>query len=214
MTITVTAAGSDPVLQPGVAEAGSVAQGEWQYYVFNATSGAELIVDLFNLSGDVDLYVQNGTRPTLTSYACRPYIGGLQNESCTHQVSAGETWYVGVYGYNAGGYSIQATLLAPVALTSGQTVSDAVAQGEWDYFVIEASAADSQLVVDMTDLTADVDLYVRNGSRPTAQQFDCRPYKGGTTAETCTLPNSGATTWHIGIQGYEAGSYSINATLY
>jgi hypothetical protein len=35
----------------------------------------------------------------------------------------------------------------------------------------------------------------------------------GTTPETCTLANSGATTWYIGLYGLGASSFTIKATL-
>lgn len=51
--------------------------------------------------------------------------------------------------------------------------------------------------------TGDADLYVRSGSQPSTNSYDCRPYKYG-NSETCdiTSPNSG--TWHIGVRAYSA----------
>ena len=48
---------------------------------------------------------------------------------------------------------------------------------------------------------------------PTLEAHDCRPYVGGADAESCTLPNTGETTWYISVHGYEAGSYAIQAIL-
>jgi serine protease len=97
-------------------------------------------------------------------------------------------------------------------LTSGVPQNGSVALGAWVYYQITTSAADTQIIVNLTNLSADVDLYVRAGANPTLTSYACRPYLGGTNPETCTLPNTGATTWHIGVHGYAAGSYTITAT--
>lgn len=101
----------------------------------------------------------------------------------------------------------------PPSLSSGVGVSGFVAQGEWSGYRIEAASSDTGLRVDLTGLSDDVDLYVKKGSQPTLSDCDCRPYKGGTAAETCTMTNGGAATWYIGVYGYHAGSYTIEATL-
>ena len=98
-------------------------------------------------------------------------------------------------------------------LASGRSVSGSVAEGDWVYYKIGASVSNTQVKVELTNLSADVNLYVNEGSLPTLTAYDCRPYEGGTTAETCTLSNSGATTWFIGVYGYKASSYTIKATL-
>jgi hypothetical protein len=60
---------------------------------------------LFTLSGgsgDADLYVKQGSAPTLSSYDCRPYING-NNESCRFSTdpALGHDYYVMVYGYRS-----------------------------------------------------------------------------------------------------------------
>jgi peptidoglycan/xylan/chitin deacetylase (PgdA/CDA1 family) len=103
--------------------------------------------------------------------------------------------------------------ISPGTLTSGESQAGSVAQGEWAYYRIDASALDSQVMIELTNLSADVDLYVQAGSQPTLSNYHCRPYLGGTNAETCTLSNSAATTWFIGVHGYRAGSFSVKATV-
>ena len=100
-----------------------------------------------------------------------------------------------------------------IGLQSGVPEAGAVLQGEWAYYQINATASHTQIVVELTGLSDDVDLYVRAGVLPTLGDYDCRPYESGTSSETCTMPNSGATTWYIGVHGYSAGSYTVEATL-
>lgn len=202
------------VLNSGEIQSGTVAEGQWVYYQIDATSAdIELVVELTNLSDDVDLYVLNGAEPTTSSFDCRPYKGGTQSETCTLPNTANTTWYIGIYGYSAGNFNIRATLTGATILVSGQTVAGNVAQGEWEYYVIDATAQNVELMVELSNLSSDVDLYVLNGALPTTSSYDCRPYLGQTNSETCTLPNSGDTTWYIGVRGYTAGSYSVTATL-
>jgi leucyl aminopeptidase len=50
-------------------------------------------------SGDADLFVKYGSKPTPSSYDCRPYIGG-NNESCNLN-NGGGTYYIMINGYAA-----------------------------------------------------------------------------------------------------------------
>ena len=103
-------------------------------------------------------------------------------------------------------------------LTSGQAVGGNAAQGAWTYYTIDASAAHQQLVVDLTGLQADVDLYVRADQKPSGHvdeggTYDCGSTVGGDSSERCTLNNTKATRWYIGVYGYNASAYNLKATL-
>lgn len=108
---------------------------------------------------------------------------------------------------------MSSTGLAQTTLTSGVPVSGSGTAGQMIYYQISTSATDSKLVVSMTNLSADLDLYVRGGALPTLTVFDCRPYLGGTSSETCTFDNPGAKTWYILVNAYQAGNYTIKATI-
>src|SRR5205814_1943957 len=51
-------------------------------------------------TGDADLYVQAGTKPTTTAYACRPYKTG-NSETCTFSPPAQGSYWVMVHAYAA-----------------------------------------------------------------------------------------------------------------
>ena len=51
-------------------------------------------------SGDVDVYVKFGTKPTASSYDCRPYKTG-NNESCSKSVPSVGVWYITLKAYKA-----------------------------------------------------------------------------------------------------------------
>jgi hypothetical protein len=64
-------------------------------------------------SGDPDLYVRFGSAPTLSSWACRPYLNGA-SETCSLTVPTGQSRaYIGVVGYSASSFNITATYTAP-----------------------------------------------------------------------------------------------------
>jgi len=72
-------------------------------------------------------------------------------------------------------------------------------------YTMVVPAGATSLSFQMSGGTGDADLYVRFGSAPTTTTYDCRPYRSG-NAETCTIGNVRAGTYHVMIRGYS--SYS------
>jgi hypothetical protein len=99
-------------------------------------------------------------------------------------------------------------------LVSGQIISDSVTIGNWKFYKIEKNGANS-IQVDMTQLSSDVDLYVRKQYAPSDSEggFDCRPYKGGTTSEYCSVLFDTSNVIHIGVHGWSSGSFKLKASL-
>jgi hypothetical protein len=129
---TANCGSGDTQLTSGVAVTGqSVAQGAWKYYYIAVPAGAtNLTFATTAATGDVDIYTQVNAKPTSSSYICRPYTGS-GNETCSATNPASGTWWVGVYGYAAGSFTITGTVTTPVATysisgsagTSGATVT-------------------------------------------------------------------------------------------
>ncbi|MCI5145120.1 MAG: hypothetical protein D3923_06215, partial [Candidatus Electrothrix sp. AR3] len=190
---------------------------QWRHYMITASSSdTQLQVDLSSLSNDLDLYVRQGAAPTLTSYDCRPYFGSTSSENCELSNSGETEWYIGVYGYQAGSFDLEAVLSGSnpaIPLTSGETNTHAVGYNTWENYIITSSSTDTQLKVDLSNLSADLDLYVKKDAMPTRSSYDCRPYRGATHPETCNLNNNGETTWYISVHGYQAGSFDLQAVL-
>jgi serine protease len=91
----------DPALRNGVPVTGlSGATGSKQFWRINTPAGKTLTVRISGGTGDADLYVRFGTRPTTTSYACRPYLTG-NNEICTLSNTSAGDYYVMLRGYAA-----------------------------------------------------------------------------------------------------------------
>ncbi len=79
----------------------SGATGSWKNYSMVVPAGASAFTaSMSGGTGDADLYTNFGTAPTTSTYACRPYSAG-NNEDCTANNPAAGTWHVGVRAYRA-----------------------------------------------------------------------------------------------------------------
>jgi Zn-dependent metalloprotease len=65
-------------------------------------------------TGDADLYVRFGSKPTDTAYDCRPYTSG-NNETCSFATPQAGTWYVRLKAYS----SYSGVTLTPSFSTGG-----------------------------------------------------------------------------------------------
>jgi vibriolysin len=167
-------------------------------------------------SGDADMYVKFGSRPTTGSYDCRPYLNG-NNETCNiTNVQAG-TYHVVIRGYSAyagvtltGAFTPGTTPPPPPpedGLVDGQTVTIASgATGSFAQYKTITVPAGKTITVKLAPASGssgDADLYVRKGAAPTTSSYDCRPYTSGNT-ETCTLSSTTAIRYYIGVRGWSA----------
>lgn len=79
----------------------SGAKSSWTHFQITVPAGqAQLLVDSFGGTGDADLYVRRGAKPTTTAYDCRPYLNS-SNESCVIDNPQAGTYYVSIRGYKA-----------------------------------------------------------------------------------------------------------------
>ena len=186
--------------------------GNMKFWKLDVPAGQSSVV--FTISGgtgDADMYVQAGTKPTTSAYQCRPYLNG-NAETCTINNPAAGTYWVGLRAYSAySGVTLKGVYTAGGGtgdpyLTSGTPVSNlSGATGSAKYYRIAVPAGKTTLTVRISGGTGDADLYTRFGSRPTTSTYSCRPYLNGNT-ETCTISNPAAGDHYIMLRGYT--SYS------
>lgn len=89
-------------LENGVAKTGlSGAQGDRFRFSIDVPAGATALnFKLTGGTGDADLYVRAGSKPTLSAYDCRPYEAN-SNETCTFATPQTTTYHVLINGYSA-----------------------------------------------------------------------------------------------------------------
>jgi len=88
-------------------EKGTVSKGKWRTYYANIDNTySNIVVKIQNLTSDVDLYVKKSTKPDFNNYDCRPYKGGKRDEVCDLTNSGDDLWYISVYGYKPGDFTI------------------------------------------------------------------------------------------------------------
>ncbi len=183
---------------------GALNAGEWAYYEVSGASS----ISLFNLSADLDLYIGNNTLPTENNFSCSPFLADTATETCT--VNSATTTYIGIKGFTAGSFSLIASTENSNAnhndtLTLDTPLSGRLNTNEWRYFQIIGAKN-----IRLYNLSADLDLYIGNGTQPTENSFTCRPFQASTTEESCAV-NSTETTY-IGIRGFATGSFTLIAS--
>jgi vibriolysin len=107
-SVTATYSGAppptgDPYITSGTPVTGiSGAASSNQYWRIAVPAGkASLTVRISGPgTGDADLYVRSGARPTTATYNCRPYLNG-NAETCTITNPAAGDWYIMLRGYTA-----------------------------------------------------------------------------------------------------------------
>jgi serine protease len=110
----------DGVLVNGVAQTGiSGAQGAQLGFSMAVPAGAtDISFAMSGGTGDADMYVRFGSMPTTSTYDCRPYLNG-NNENCAGTSNNG-TYYVLVNGYSAfSGVSLEGNFTDEVVTPPG-----------------------------------------------------------------------------------------------
>jgi hypothetical protein len=127
----------------------------------------------------------------------------------------------------AAGFTINPTLVSSTTGCASADVVPLTAQAQTQNFPAQSVAKDAQktypafavragspleVVMGGAGATGDPDLYVRFGSAPRVNQFDCRPFTDG-PVETCsvTVP-ANATQAFVMVRGFAAGTYDLRVT--
>jgi len=79
----------------------SGARSSWTDFTLTVPTGASLLTaTMSGGSGDADLYTRFNALPVTSTYDCRPYTSG-NNEECTHSNPSAGNWYISIRGYSA-----------------------------------------------------------------------------------------------------------------
>ncbi|MCP3102345.1 PPC domain-containing protein [Myxococcus sp. K15C18031901] len=203
-----TGSGTTKVLADNQATKVSGALGEWVLYTMEVPSlQSALNVTTSGGTGEVDLYLRQGSAPTLTTFDCRSRNTGTTDGCSVSRPKAG-TWYVMLRGYSA--FSnvnlLGAVVAFPETLSIGQPLTNvSVAKGASRYFTVNVPTGQSLLKVTLAGGTGDADLYLQRVNAPTTATYTCVSRAGGNT-ESCSVTNPQAGTWHIVLYGYSASA--------
>lgn len=88
---------------------------------------------------------------------------------------------------------------------SGQLTGLSGTRRNWDRYTWTIPEGVTKMTIRTSGGSGDADLYVKFGSQPETNSYDCRPYQNG-NSEVCTFDAPASGTWHIGIRAYS--SYS------
>ncbi|MBH9576724.1 endonuclease [Inhella proteolytica] len=163
-------------------------------------------------TGDADLYVRRGSQATTSSYDCLSN-GSTNAETCSFASPSAATYYVRVLAYSSysgaslvANYTAASTPPATVTLQNGvELTGQGAAAGAWLRYRIDVPAGATNLVISSSGGTGAADLYVRAGAEPSSTAYDCRPLVNGNN-ESCSWAQPQATSYYIGLYGYQAFS--------
>ena len=186
-------------LENGVAKTGiSGSSKEQLFYTMVVPEGAtNLTFATSGGSGDADLYVKYGAKPTLNVHDCKS-ASSSNTESCAiSNVQAG-TYHIMVEAWSAisgvslvGNYDIVDP--GDLVLENGVVKTNLSASKGTDTLYTLAVPADStDIMIDMSGGIGDADMYVKFGSVPSESDYDCRPYAEGND-ESCEGIQTGGT---------------------
>ncbi len=198
----------DVALSQGVAIEINGSAGSTRYFTYESPADVDtLSFTMSGGTGDTDMYVKYGSKPTVSTYDCAfPREGNdAQCNIGSHNAKVG-TYYVMSRAYSD--YA-NVTLVADHTVTpppigdSGSETNINIARRDWSRYTVEVAEGASELTVNISGGTGDADLYLRHDAAPTTRSYDCRPYLSG-NQEFCTIEAPASGEWHIGIRGYSA----------
>lgn len=102
---------------------GGASNSETRFELQVPASATNLTITTSGGSGDLDLYVRQGTAPTTSNYTCRPYVSG-NNENCNFSTPAAGTWHILLRGYSTfSGVTLKVSYTVNGTSTGGATWS-------------------------------------------------------------------------------------------
>jgi uncharacterized repeat protein (TIGR01451 family)/CSLREA domain-containing protein len=122
---------------------------------------------------------------------------------------------VSVEGLAIHDFDIGVAVSDPPSLQNGVAVpgstNSVVSNDDFAEFLVSLPPGASNLTIDTTGSTGDLDLYVRFGLAPTLNSFDCRPFTGSGD-ENCTFSIPGAGVYYIRVYGFDSGPLTFSIT--
>ena len=183
---------------------------EKRYYKINLPKQQNIQVTLEDLDDDLDLYLQRGKLPTLTSYDCRSIKSKTNNELCNYEPQDDSIIYILVYGFKASHYTLKVnnTKNEPTLIELNKEVTNSLEQDKSHQYNIKGKKGDIYKI-ELYNLTNDGDLRVKLGSKAGLHHFDCKSINGNRSNDECTINFHQDSTLYIHVYGYRNTDYSL-----
>lgn len=100
------------------------------------------------------------------------------------------------------------TIKNPGELRVSESLTGNITQDQWQYFTVE-SPEDVMLNFSLSNLTDDVDLYIKQGESPTKFDYQCRSNLSNSEAEKCVVRAKEASIYHVGVLARQNASFEL-----
>lgn len=100
---------------------------------------------------------------------------------------------------------------APADVNSTEPVAVSLVQGQQQLYQLQVPPGTIRLIIRLSNMSGDLDLYTRFGQAPAADAFDCRPYLSEDADEVCLHENPAPGMWQILVFGYTSGTATLQA---
>lgn len=208
---------TDTPLSNGVAignQSGS--QGAQTFYTLTVPAGASnLKFTTSGGSGDADMFVKFGSKPTTASYDCKSE-GSTNAETCNITTAQAGTYYVMMYGYSAySGLSITGSYTVGGGGVSGEntgnyTIADNNATGVMSPITINSAGTASSVSVEVDIKHTYIGDLVVDLVAPNGQVFNLHNRSGGSAdnlIKTYTVNTGGVArsgTWNLRVRDLDS----------
>ncbi len=237
ISFVIGSSSGEIILTNGVAKTGlSGAAASWTHYKITVpASQTSLVIAMSGGTGDADMYVKRGARPTSSSYDYRPYLSG-NNETVTVSNPTAGDWYISLYAYSAyatvslkatystsgGGTTMNETesnntySTGNTISTSGTTVTAKIGtSSDVDWFKVALPASKTITLTMTPPSTKDYELKLYSSNGTTLLKSSTN---GTGSVETITYTNgTTAKNVYIKVYGYNSAysstlTYTLKAT--
>jgi len=213
--------GLSTALFDGVPQTGLLTNpNDMHYYTFTLGATGNLSVTVTPLYGDPDVYiVDDGTTPGPQQTGGWVSMNWGRDSITVPRCGDGRTatcsYTIGVNAYTHTLYTILAgTSSAASLLQSGRPVQGFVDGDAWQYYRFECTRSDVPLVLSLSALSGDPDLFVSmTNPRPSYYDFDWTHENVGSDVLTLTGDDVRIGWYFIGVYGWTSSSFYLTATL-
>lgn len=188
-------------------------------YVLTRThtgSGADPVASPSNSPGcPIGQYVGGQSIQLTASPAAGSTVGSWSGTSNNASTSLANSLVMPAGNHTA---SVNYIVQPDIALSNGVAVNGSVngsaSYEQWDFYYVDLESGVDQLAVELYNMTADADLFLRYGAKPDLGAFDCVSAISGTISDDCVMNAPASGRWWIGVANYAPGNitYTVKAS--